>query len=55
MIFEIIVGLDWLDKQNTIMDCISRVIQFNLVGHLRFEVIRSREGTSIVAPLTGFK
>ena len=45
--FDVIVRMDWLVKQRAVMDYSNRVFQFNSVGHLRFEFIKNRGGTSI--------
>ena len=37
--FDVIVGMDWLAKQGAVVDCSNRVIQFNPVGHPRFEFV----------------
>ena len=39
---EAIVGIDWLVKQNAVMDCSGRVIQFSPAGHPRSEFVGSR-------------
>ena len=45
--FDVIIGMDWLVKQKAIMDCSSRVIQFNPARHPRFQFMGNRGGTSI--------
>ena len=45
--FDVIIRMDWLVKQKAIIDCGNRTIQFNPIGHPRFEFQGNRGGTSI--------
>ena len=46
--FDVIIGMDWLVKERVVIDCNSGVIQFNLVGYLRFKFVENRGGTSVL-------
>lgn len=39
--FDVIIGIDWLVKQRAVIDCSSRIIQFNPIGHSIYEFVGS--------------
>ncbi|XP_056160992.1 uncharacterized protein LOC130135554 [Syzygium oleosum] len=45
--FDVIIEMDWLVKQRAVVDCCNRIIQFNPIGHSRYEFVGDRGGTSI--------
>lgn len=37
--FDVIIEMDWLVKQRAIVDCCNKMIQFNPIGHFRYEFV----------------